>query len=523
MRTEQFSGDILLLNGDIRVSPPWDVSVPALLIQDGIVTAHGEAALARQEEFPDHNIIDLKQRTVLPGFTDSHLHLSMLGERLSQLDFPENSAREDIQSQVADAARNSAPGKWIIGGKWSRHALGGFPDKSLLDEVAPENPVALYSKDLHSVLINSVALTQARITAETADPPGGKIVRNDQNEPTGVLQEDAMDLFERARPEKGINDFRKEHGLAANHCHQYGITSVHSIENWKNFTRYQQMLEDGQLQIRAGCLIYKDDLDAIIDAGLRSSQGDEWLWLIGVKAFADGALGSRTAWMKQPYESTDDRGMPLLSRDDLVNLRRRCHSHELSTGIHAIGDAAVDLCLDIFTGGENGLQDRIEHLQLIDEGDLDKISSHISAAVQPVHLLGDRNPADTWWGERAQYAYAFRTLLDRGANLAFGSDAPVEDVNPWLSVQAAVERRSAPDEQQWYPQECISVNAAITAFTSGSAHLGYRGQQMGTIRIGALGDAVVLNRNPWKVAPTELQTIQPDMTIVNGVRVYSNG
>lgn len=523
MRSEQFSGDILLLNGDIRVSPPWDVSIPALLIEAGIVTAHGETALARQGDFPEHNIVDLEQRTVLPGFTDSHLHLSMLGERLSQLNFPDYSSAHEIQDQVAGAVNTFAPGEWIIGGKWSRHALGCFPDKSLLDEVASENPVALYSKDLHSILLNSTALKQAQITSDTPEPPGGKIVRDERGEPTGVLQEDAMELFEHTRPETGMENFRKEHAIASNHCHQYGITSVHSIESWKNFTRYQQMNENGQLQIRAGCLIYKEDLDAVVEAGLQSGEGNDWLWLIGMKAFADGALGSRTAWMKQVYEETDDLGMSLLNRSELTRIRDRCHSKGLSIAVHAIGDAAVELCLQVLSGNNESFSDRIEHLQLIDEADLKKASTDISAAVQPVHLFGDRNPADIWWGGRARYAYAFHTFLDQGVNLAFGSDAPVEEVNPWLSVQAAVERRRSPDEQQWYPEECISLNKAITAFTTGSAKLSHRGQKMGTLKIGALGDGIVLNRNPWEISPTELQTIQPDLTIVNGVRVYSNG
>ncbi len=522
------SGSLLLINGLIYTNPPWKNPVNAIAIKEGKVVALGSDAENLHSEYRPGQTIDLKQRVVFPGFIDSHIHLTSLGESLTQLKFDENSSHNQIQQKVQKEVEKKQPGDWIIGGKWSRHILGGFPDKNFLDRVSPENPVALHSKDLHSLVLNSKALKILGITADTPDPDGGKILKDASGEPTGLLQENAMELFEQGRPPVDFNTFQHYQNVAAKHCHQYGITSVHSIDTFGNWQYYERLKRNSRLQLRIGCLIYNDSLDDVIENKLQSGSGDDWLWTVGIKIFTDGALGSASAWMKSPYENSDDRGIPLIEKGELTTLIRKCHSHNLSVGIHAIGDAAVQMTLQALNTNqaENPtpqLHDRIEHFQVVDPDDLQLVPDGFIAAVQPIHLFGDRQPADRLWGNRSRYAYAFQSLKKHQAILSFGSDAPVESVNPWEAIQAAVERRKTAAERSWYPEERISLENALTAYTVNNGRVGYRENKLGTLEVGALGDAVVLNQNPWQIASTDLKSIHPVMTILDGNVVFADG
>jgi len=517
-------GSLLLVNGSIYSGTPWRTPVSALAIKDGKIVAQGDDARALHNEYQPGQIIDLKERVVLPGFIDSHIHLTSLGESLTQLAFDETSSVDQIQKKVASEVANKQPGEWIIGGKWLRHNLGGFPDKQFLDQVAPDNPVALHSKDLHSLLVNSKALQELGITSETPDPEGGRILKDEAGEPTGLLQENAMELFEQGRPAIDYSKFRHFQDIAAEHCHQYGITAVHSIEPFEHWRLYDRLKKDARLNMRVGCLIYREKLDEVIDNNLHSGAGDDWLWTIGIKIFTDGALGSASAWMKEPYENSDDRGMPLIEENELTSIIKKCHDHNLSVGIHAIGDAAVQMTLKTLNKDRvDSLYDRIEHFQVVDPQDLELIPDDFIAAVQPIHLLGDREPADRLWGERARNAYAFQSLEKHRAILSFGSDAPVESVNPWEAIQAAVERRKSADENPWYPGEKISLENALSAYTGTNGRVAYREHKIGSLAVGAFGDAIVWNQNPWEISSIELKSVRPVMTILNGNLVYADG
>jgi len=526
MQSSSRHDTLLLVNGQIYTGPPWTDPTEAIAIEDGYVTAQGDRALSMRQNFSPEYILDVDGAMVLPGFIDSHLHLTALADSLNELEFPEDSDEEEIRARVAETVRNRDSGEWIIGGKWSYHTLNGFPEKTMLDGVAPANPVALRSKDMHSLLLNSAGLTSLGITGDTPDPEGGRIRRDAQGNPTGILQEQAVYLFEERRPHSEFSVFRRHHRQVAEHCLKYGITGVHTIETVREWTQYQRIRESGGLRLRVGGLLQADEPEAIPEAGYASGAGDNWLWTIGIKLFADGALGSGTAWLKEPYEGTGDRGVAILTREQLRNLITFAHENGLSLGVHAIGDAAVAMVIRGFSEYDSRrreeLRDRIEHLQLIDPGDLRNIPGDLIAAVQPVHLLGDREPADQVWGERARYAYAFQSLSENGVRLAFGSDAPVEEVNPWAGIQAAVERRGNADETPWYPQERISLEAALAGYTVNSAFAGYRDGVLGTLEPGAAGDVIVLNRDPWEIPSTELHTIHPAITICNGAVVYSD-
>lgn len=522
------SGNLLIVNGKILPSPPWKKNIRALAIRAGKVIAHGEQALQLKSEYAVDNTTDVKGAVVLPGFADGHIHLTALAESLNSLTFSETSTLEQIRDTVAEAVTNRPDGEWIIGGKWSLDALHEFPDKAVLDPVTPNTPVVLHSKDLHSIWLNSKALEILDITIEMPDPDGGRIRRDSSGEPTGVLQENAVRLFEERRSPRDVETFASLHEQVAAHCHQYGITAAHSIELMDDWRLYQNLHENGKLRLRIGGLLPVDHLEEVIRHKFRSGDGDNWLWTIGIKMFTDGALGSRTAWIKTPYENSTNRGIPLISEKDLTEIITRCHQNALSVGVHAIGDAAVGMTLNAINtskderAGEQFL-DRIEHLQLIDPEDLENIPAGLIASMQPVHLPGDRSAAAQFWGERSRYAYAFQSLEKHGVILAFGSDAPVETIDPWLGIQAAVERRIPDEEEAWNSREKISLEEAITAYTVNNARAAYRDAVLGTLEVGAGADAVVLNRDPWAIPETELKTERPVMTILNGNVIFADG
>ncbi|MCF7805234.1 MAG: amidohydrolase [Candidatus Marinimicrobia bacterium] len=518
-------GNLLLTNGRIFTGPPWKIPVDALAVQNGKVVAFGDEARGLRNEFGADEIINCKGAMVLPGFIDSHLHLANLGESLSQLSFPEKSTAEEIRQAVAREVNRRETGEWIVGGKWNRQHLGGFPDRSLLDPVSPENPVALRSRDMHSLLLNSRAIESLDIAGKLNSSLGKYISRDGNGAPTGILQEDTIRIFEEERPQPTPEELRRFYQQAGDHCLQHGITSVHSIERIPGWRTLRNMHSTNKIPIRTGVLLPIDALDAVIEAGEYSGHGDNWLWTIGMKIFTDGALGSQSAWMKEPYEQSDDYGMALTDPETFREQIIRAHENRLSLGIHAIGDAAVKMTLQALNSAQQkkDLLDRIEHLQVFDPADLDILPTNLTASVQPIHLFGDREPADRVWGERARYAYAFRALLDAGIRLAFGSDAPVEAVNPWSGILAAVERRKSASEPSWYPEEQLSLEESLTAYTANGATSAYRKGRLGSLDIGAYGDIVILNCDPWDIPATEYETVKPVMTILNGNVVYSNG
>ena len=517
------AGNLLLTNGTIYPGPPWQAPLSALAIRDGKVAARDAAAERLRGRFAGEEVLDLRGAVVLPGFVDSHLHLLQLGEALGQVTFHESAAPDIIRQQVADAVKNRQPGEWITGGQWSRDALGGLPSRALLDPVSPENPVALHSKDLHTLLLNTCALKELDITGDTPDPSGGLIPRDREGQPTGILREHAIRLFESRRPVPDDATFQRRYQLANRYCLRRGITTVHTIESLAGWDRLRAFAGQDSPGVRTGGLLLLQDVDRIIDRGYASGDGDDRRWIIGIKIFADGALGSRSAWLKEPYAGNGDRGMPLLSPGELTAAVERAHRHGLSVGIHAIGDAAVESAIEALAANRRPeYRDRIEHVQLIDPKDLSRISPGIVASVQPVHLPGDRKPAEKYWGDRARYAYAFRSLREHGMLLAFGSDAPVEDANPWAGIQAAVERRASPDQTAWYPEESVSLDDALTAYTENGGRAAYREDRIGGLRMGAHGDAVVLDRNPWEVPAGELGDIKPQITIVAGEIVHTH-
>jgi predicted amidohydrolase YtcJ len=480
--------------------------------------------------------IDLRGATVVPGFIDSHLHFAGYSLRLDHVNVHEVPTLHEALQRVAERAAALEPGTWIRGGGWNCNLWddGAFPHRRDLDRAAPDHPVVLSSKDGHSTWVNSRALQEARITAQTPDPPGGHIRRDPSGEPSGILQENAAGLVYDILPRPTVDEIAAacRRGLA--HAHRVGLTGIHDCEGEDALAAFQELYRCGELSIRVLMHVPDGNLDAAIALGLRDGFGDEWLRLHGVKIFADGALGSRSAWMLSSYEGDpENRGIPILKADDLQALIGKANRAGLSVAVHAIGDAANHCVLDTIQAvqanlppGAPQLRNRIEHAQLLYPADIPRLARlGLVASMQPIHATSDMDIADLHWGARAAYGYAWRSLLDAGTTLAFGSDAPVEDFSPLRGIHAAVTRRrpdGTPGPDGWYPEQRITVDEAVYAYTMGAAYAAGEEQFKGSLAPGKAADLVILDRDILQIEPMDILHTQVLATMVDGTFAYRN-
>jgi predicted amidohydrolase YtcJ len=511
--------------------PPAD----ALAIAGDRVLAIGQTDELRPLLAADGQLLDLHRATVLPGLIDSHLHFVSYSLRQTQVDLQEVPSLESALRRVAQRTANTAPGAWIRGGGWNCNLWGdgSFPHHRDLDRVAPGHPVVLSSKDGHSIWVNQRALDLAQVTGNTPDPPGGHIRRDASGQPTGILQENAERLIYDVVPQPTLPEIVAACKEGFARAHRVGLTGIHDCEGQQALAAFQELHRRGELSLRTLMHIPEGNLDAAIALGLRDGIGDEWLRIAGVKAFSDGALGSRSAWMLAPYE--DDRtnlGIPTTTPDALVQLVRRANGAGLSVAIHAIGDAANRAVLDAIAAARQAaplatsatLRNRIEHVQLLHPDDLSRLAQlDVIASMQPIHATGDIEIAERHWGTRAAAGYAWRSLLDAGTRLAFGSDAPVEDISPLLGIYAAVTRRRAdgfPGPEGWYPKQRLSAAEAVCAYTVGAAYASGEEAIKGSLAPGKLADLIILDRDILEIDPAEILDTQVLATMVGGQFVY---
>ncbi|MGC8741791.1 MAG: amidohydrolase [Candidatus Sumerlaeaceae bacterium] len=502
-----------------------------------------ESGFRHQRMLYDKEIefIDLEGRTVLPSFADAHVHFLWWALTAARPDLSPARSAEEAVALLTREVGSVARGEWILGHGWSHNFWpdAELPTKELLDAAFPHNPVYLTSKCGHLAWLNSQALKLVGIDAHTPNPPGGEICktgRPDSPQLTGILKEDAVLLVERSIPPP--SGATKRHAFIRGQlkAHALGMTALHTPEDLDTWDFYAQMRGAGLLRLRVAFLIPAAELDAAINMRLRWGVGDDLLFVAGVKIFADGSLGARTALMHEPYEGEPENcGTSVRSMEEIAQVTIRANRAGLPVAAHAIGDRAVAYVLRAFhmAAGETGcpgaadtrplVRNRIEHLQLVAPHDLDLLRSlRPVASVQPVHLCADWRPADKHWGRRARYAYAFRTLVEAGCPLAFGTDAPVEPINPWFGVYAAVTRQDLEGQPPygWYPEERLPLEQALAAYTVGSAQAAGKHLLMGTLQPGKYADFVVLDEDPWHVAPTDLRNLSVAQTYFAGECVY---
>lgn len=504
----------------------------SIAVADGRILEIGSKSKLISLRRHGFSVIDLKKRSILPGIIDSHLHLLGLGFSLQEVDLQNISSFNKVITILTIAARKLPAGRWLLGRGWNKNLWGGnFPDKAILDKICPDNPVHLYSKDGHSLWVNSAALRIAGIDRNTPDPPGGQIKRLSNGEPSGILFENACYLVDKMLPTPTSDMQWDALKRAVKKLNSLGITAVGDAD-WRKgrFGLFIQVADKELLTLRVFLMLSPDDVDSAGYLGIGNGFGNRFVNLGALKLYADGALGSQSAWMHEPYEGNrENTGIPTLTDEQLEMYYEKTHIKRIPLAIHAIGDRANSFLLDFFGKKQSisrklGLKHRIEHVQVLRKEDIGKFKKYdVAASMQPVHLIADRDVADRHWGERSRYAYAFNSLLKSGARLGFGSDAPIESANPFLGIYAAVSRKSPGDTRDsWYPEQCITLNQAVAAYTTGAAEIcGWR-EKLGRIAEGMAADFVVLSDDIFKVKTETIPEIKPLATIVDGQIVYQD-
>ncbi|MBN1218270.1 MAG: amidohydrolase [Anaerolineae bacterium] len=528
--------ELILHNAKIYTLDPTRPWAEAVACANGRIIAVGRneeiKALARLKT----KLVDAQQQLVLPGLIDAHVHLLQYAIRRHQVNLFGVSDVDGVREKVRQAVAGASPGQWIQGWGWDERLWASPPHRHQLDDIAPHNPVVLARMDMHTWWVNSAALAQAGISAHTPNPPDSYIERDATGEPTGLLREwNAIRLVEQyiVLPDGEMLEIWLREAVAA--ANRFGLTGIHDQrveqEGELSLQLFQALNRQGQLNLRVHHHLAANYLAQAMTLGLQAGFGDDRLWLGHVKTFADGTMGSRTALMLEPFEGEkNNRGIAVTSVERLRQLARQANQIGFPLSVHAIGDRAVREVISIL--GENppensnftsGLPHRIEHVQLIHPDDLPRLGrANIFASVQPVHLLTDWPTADRVWGQRTRYTYAFRSLLEHGTQLAFGSDAPVAPLNPMLGIYAAVTRQ---DEQGqpakgWYPEERLTVAEAIYGYTLGPAKLAGKQHRQGSISSGKWADMIVLSRNILEIPPNELAEVAVKLTIFDGRVVY---
>jgi predicted amidohydrolase YtcJ len=526
---------VLLTNARIYTLDSEQPTAEALAVGGGRILALGATDQLLAEFGSRFEVEDLHGRVVLPGLTDAHLHLQLYAQSLQMIDC-ETDTRAECLRRVAERARTTPPSEWIRGHGFNQNIWPeGVGTGAGLDAAAPHNPVYLTHKSYHAAWANQCALDLAGLTASTPDPPGGRLGRGPDGSLDGILyEESAMRLVVDAVPRPTVEAIAQALREALPTLWSVGLTGVHDFDRRDCFAALQLLHASGALKLRVLKSIPLEDLPLAAGLGLRSGFGDDTLRIGPVKAFMDGALGPQTAAMLAPYEgSDDDRGILMMDAAELFEHARLAAENGLSMAVHAIGNRANREVLDAYERlrayerdqlDSPHLRHRIEHVQVIQPADAGRLAAlNVIASMQPLHATSDMVMADRYWGPRTALSYALGTQLEAGACLACGSDAPVESPNPFLGLHAAVTRRRAdgsPGVEGWYPVQRLSVMEALRAFTTGAAYAAGMEDRLGRLSPGYLADLIVVEADPFRCDPHELQFILPMATMVGGEWVF---
>ena len=532
--------DTLVVSGTIYTADDANTQVEAVVIEDGRFTFVGDLATAQSKAGEDHRHIALGAATAYPGFIESHGHLSSLGEAITNLDLNGVDSYQTIVGMVADAAAKASPGQVIKGrgwhqSKWSKEpsiTVDGFPTHRSLSEVSPNNPVFLGHANGHTALVNQAAMDALNLNYNTPTPDGGVIVKDGKGDPTGILHENAVDL---AYPLIALStDSAKTAILAAqDHAFRWGITNFHDAGAGSTDIEAQQALDaSGDLKLRVYTMVSAQD-EALTDYWLARppviADDDSRLTIRSFKAVMDGALGSRTAWLHQPY--TDDpgtSGVQTFDENRLVDIMNRSNAHGWQINTHAIGDKANTVVLDAIDEASLTNRDhrsRIEHSQHLVPSDIERFSRlGVIASIQAIHMSSDRPWAiDRLGKERIESgAYVWRDLLNAGVHIANGTDVPVEPINPIANFYASVARKTLkglPDDGYEIGQK-LSRHETLKSMTLWNAYAAFEEAEVGSISVGKRADMTVTDQNLMTVDETKILATKPVMTIIGGEIVY---
>ena len=545
--------DLILLHGKIwtgePVSSPGGKPQPAkfaeaLAIANARILAVGSDAEIQPYAGRNTKIIDLKGRLAVPGMIDSHAHFIQGGFQLLSLDLKDTRSEEEFTRRIGEGAKSLSAGRWMLGGDWDEQAWASakLPVRQMIDAVTGDHPVFLSRYDGHAALANSLAIKLAGVTRATPDPVGGLIVRDAAGEPTGIFKDDAQELIAKVIPPPTEAEMAEALRAGLAEAARVGLTSVHSItvdaDSYNgSFTGEVQLLRRAEQEGWLSCRMYEVvpilRWEKLRDAGLTHDMGDDFIKMGAVKAFADGSLGSATAWMNEPFaDDPTNRGLPLSLMNPpakMEALARGADQAQIQICIHAIGDRAIEEILDMYQrlGGDHpwAHRFRIEHAQHMRPEDFARMGKMgIIASMQPYHAIDDGRWVEKRLGrERARWSYAWRSMIDAGAPLAFGSDWPVAPLSPILGIYAAVTRATLDGKhpEGWFPEQRITVEEALRAYTQGSAFAAFQENDKGSIAPGKLGDVVVLSNDIFTIPPARIKDSHVVVTIVGGKVVYS--
>jgi predicted amidohydrolase YtcJ len=529
--------DTIIINAVVHTMDPAQPVAEAVAIYGNRIVAAGSTNDIRKLAGPNTRTIDAKGRLLLPGFNDAHTHFLSGGFQLSSVDLRDANSPQEFAARIKAFAEKLPKGRWVTGGDWDheRWPDAKLPTKELIDSFTAETPVFVNRLDGHMALANSLALKLAGVTRETADPPGGVIVRNKSGEPTGVLKDAAQNFVWKVVSPATFEEKLDAARAATNYAAKLGVTSVQDMSAGDDVGIYQTLLDRGELKTRIYAVSPLPSWERVARMGVRAHFGSEMLRVGGLKGFADGSLGSTTALFYEPYR--DDPSTSGIAGDEMypegVMLERVSEADRagLQVMIHAIGDRANDLILSIYeqVERENGKRDRrfrIEHAQHLRAQDIPRFARDgVIASMQPYHAIDDGRWAEKRIGkERIKTTYAFRSLLDSGATLAFGTDWTVAPLNPLLSIYAAVTRRTLDGKNPngWVPEQKITVQETVRAYTLGSAYAEFQENVKGSITAGKLADIVLLSRDIFKIDPNEIESVKVVMTMVDGRVVFED-
>jgi predicted amidohydrolase YtcJ len=531
-----FAADLIIINATIHTMDQGRPLAEAVAVSGNRIIAVGTTKEIRKLAGANTRVIDAKGQLVLPGFNDAHVHFMSGGFQLSSVDLRDASSQQEFAERIRAFADRLPPGRWITGGDWDheRWPDAKLPAKELIDRFTPNTPVFVNRLDGHMALANSLALKLANVTRQTLDPPGGVIVRDPKTgEPTGVLKDAAQSFVWKVFPTPSFEEKLAAARAATNHAASVGVTSVQDMSAGADVGVYQALLDRGELKNRIYAVWPLPRWERLAQTGVRAHFGSAMLRTGGLKGFADGSLGSTTALFYAPYEDAPNTsGIPsdeMFPEGVMLDRVRGADRAGLQVIIHAIGDRANDIILSIYeqVENENGDRDRrfrIEHAQHLRAQDIPRFArDHVIASMQPYHAIDDGRWAEKRIGhERAKTTYAFRSLLDSGAMLAFGTDWTVAPLDPMLSIYAAVTRRTLDGKHPngWIPEQKISVEEAVRAYTVGSAFAEFQEKEKGTIVPGMLADLAILSRDIFKIDPKEIEKAKVVTTIMDGRVVY---
>lgn len=533
---ERPSADAIITNANVWTVDRNHPKAEAVAILNQRIVAVGTSVEMDAWRGPQTRLIDAGGKLLLPGFNDAHVHFVSGGFQLDQVQLTDAKTREEFVRRIAEQAKKLKKGEWILGGEWDEQNWSPpeLPSHEWIDSVTPDNPVFIERHDGHESLANALAMNLASVTTETKAPPGGEIVRDPQGNPTGIFKDAAQPLIAKVIPEPTPAARIRAARRALEHAASLGVTSVQDmVPTYGDIEAYSVLAERGELTVRIYVAPSETRWRDQARIGLRHAFGSDFLRVGAVKGFADGSLGSTTAYFFQPYvDAPSTRGLLSDEMQPISGMRERLTGADkagLQLCIHAIGDQAISTVLDIFQDVQkaNGTRDRrwrIEHAQHMAPKDFQRFANlRVIASMQPYHAIDDGQWAERRIGPiRAKTTYAFRTFLDNGVRLAFGTDWTVAPLNPMLGLYAAVTRATLDGKHPngWVPEQKIKIEEAIEAYTMGSAYAEFQEKDKGSITPGKLADLVLVSDDLLKIDPKAIRDAKVEMTMVDGKIVY---